>query len=181
MVASLAVVAAAALPASASAQGAASAYPPEPDSVGFFTSVGGWTGSTDSTGLCLAPLTCPSVTNSFVASGGTFGMDDGFIRTGFSGLAEAGGTSLGIWTSPGFGYQGAAGQQPTDVVLSLASMSDLEALLSIASGANVSIELVDVTAGGVASRVVNEAPVFDSQSWTRVPLVVINPGQLVIG
>ncbi|MGH2952814.1 MAG: hypothetical protein ACRDK9_02180 [Solirubrobacterales bacterium] len=175
----MAAVAAAALPASAGAQ--ASAYPPNPESIFFSTSAGGWTGSTDSTGLCIAPLTCPTITNSFVASGGTFGDGDGFLRTEASGLAEAAGTSQGIWTSPAFTYNGAAGQPPTDIVLSLASKSDLAALLSVASGLNGSIELVDVTAGGVASRLVNEAPISHTSTWTRVPLVVINPGQLVIG
>jgi hypothetical protein len=180
-IASLAALAAVALPASASGQAAASTYPPNPDSFGFFDSVGGWSGSTDSTGLCIAPLTCPSITNSYVANGGTFGPDDGHLRSSAFGLAEAAGTTEAIWTSPTFAYQGAAGQQPTDIVLSFASRSNIAALLSVATDVNASIELIDVTAGGVASRLVNEAPVFHTDTWTRVPLVVVHPGQLTIG
>ena len=95
-----AAIAMAVLPAQASAVDATSEYHPDLDARSFVTSVGGWTESSSETGLCVPVLSCPEITNEWVASGGTGGASDGHLRTSIADLLGVAGESQGIWTSP---------------------------------------------------------------------------------
>ena len=177
-----AVAALALLVVPASAGAAQSGYTPDADSQSFFTSKGGWTASTDAQGLCVTMLTCPEVTNWRRPKGGTFGASDGHLRTAIATLTGVGSESFGIWQSPAFNYQGVNGREPATVGFTITRRSNLEALLSVAgNSADTSVDLVDLTAGGDGTRIIDALPIVAIQSWTRVPVVDINPDDLVIG
>ena len=102
----------------ASASAATSKYPPNAAARGFAGDAGGWTSSSANEGICLPPLLCASVENSFQGTGGADG--GGFIRsayTGVVGVTAVGGTSTGTWESPQFTYTGAGGDEATSVSL----------------------------------------------------------------
>lgn len=185
MAAAAALIWLAIMPVAASAQ-QTSIYPPDPESRTFATSPGGWTGSEQIDplilGLCLPPLLCPEITNTWVASGGTGGADDGFIRTSFLGLAGAvGGTSRGLWTSPAFTYQGAEGEDPTEVTLNLARTADVAALIAAGEEATYSVQLLNVTSGGPPLTLIDQAPLEGADDWTPIATVSLDPEQLAIG
>jgi hypothetical protein len=170
------------LPASAHAVDATSEYHPDLDARSFVTSVGGWTESSSETGLCVPVASCPEITNEWVASGGTGGASDGHLRTSIADLLGVAGESQGIWTSPPFVYSGAGGQPPTRVELTISRRTDISAFLSaIDNEADYTVELVDDTAGGVALRVIDQAPLSTTVGWTRSPLMSINPSDLTLG
>jgi hypothetical protein len=179
-----AVVAATALlavPASANAARGAAIYHPDLNARSFATSSGGWDGSKGATGLCLDPLTCPTVTNAFAPSGGTFGAADGFLRTSILGLSGVGSESRGVFRSPSFTYEGVKGEKPTDVVAGLSHLADVGSLLSVAGNSvQFSFELIDENTGH-AMRLVDEAALRPDSGWTDAPLVTLKPNQLTIG
>src|SRR4051812_4313650 len=107
-------------PATSVAAQTVSTYPPDNEARLFTTSAGGWTGSTDSTGLCASVSICPTMTNSFQPSGGTGGASDGFLRSEIApSVVGAQGETSAVWTSPTFTYQGAAGQVPDTVLFGI--------------------------------------------------------------
>jgi hypothetical protein len=179
-----AVVAAAAIAllAPASAGAAQAVYPPDANAQSFFTNNGGWTHAKDESGLCLTMLTCPEVTNGYRATNGTLGATDGHIRTVISSLAGVGGEVRGIWVGPAFTYLGVNGRQPRSGVFTLARQSDLGALLSVAgNAADTTVDLVDTTAGGTSTRIVNNLGIVQTRRWARIAPVSVNPASLVIG
>ena len=120
----------------ANAQAAKSPYPPDPEARNFKTSAGGWTSQADVTGLgplCIAPLTCPTVNQSHVTTGGIEGAGDGFLRTTVSGVADVLVNVRSTWRSPDFTYLGAVGEEPTDVIFTFARRTDADALLQLAN------------------------------------------------
>src|SRR6185503_21324871 len=119
------------LAATAAAQ-TVTAYPPDNEARLFTTSAGGWTGSTESAGFCDSISTCPTVTNSFQASGGTGGASDGFLQSAIdTSLAGAQGETSAIWTSPSFTYQGAAGQVPDTVLFGIHRRAEVAPFLAV--------------------------------------------------
>ena len=172
----------AALPTQAGAVDALSIYHPDQNARQFTTSAGGFTATSSASGLCVPVLLCPAVTNTYVASGGTAGAADGHLRTSIADLLGVAGRSTSVWTGPAFTYQGAADQDPTSVVATIARRVNLGALLSVVGNeATYSVELVNETAGGVATRVIDDAPLTGTAGWTRSALVAINPADLARG
>jgi hypothetical protein len=127
-------------------------------------------------------LTCPAVTNTYRDNGGTFGPADGRIRTAISSLTGVGGNVSGTWYSPGFTYGGVNGQQPVEVGFTISQKSNLGSLLSVAgNSATTTVELVNLTSGGVATRIIHNRAITPTQSWTRIPVVNVNVNDLIIG
>lgn len=130
-----------------------SAYPPGSQSRDFAGGEGGWESSTEQEGvlggaLCIPPVTCPAITNSYQATGGVDGSGDGFIETSEGGLSGVGAlgaaVSSGIYESPAFTYEGAAGQTPTKVELGIARRAAVAGLLAVSGAtATYGVELVD--------------------------------------
>jgi len=173
-----AVLAAAALvPATASA--VTTLYPAN-NARTFATDAGGWTQSALNDPGCVPGLTCPSIANSFQASGGVDG--DGFIRTGLSGLvASELATSRGIWRSPEFTYGGAGGAVPDLLVFALATRSDVGGLIGVGGSVDYSVELVDVTNAAGSGTLIDPVAVNLVPGWNGVAPVVLAPNDLTLG
>jgi hypothetical protein len=181
LVTAAAITALVAVPAAANAANGTSMYDPDVNARSFVTGDGGWEGGNGSTGLCLPPLTCPSVTNGFVGHGGTGGQADGYLRTSILGLTGVASESRGTLRSPVFTYNGVDGEQPTDAVVSVSHLANIGALLSVAGNSvQYSFELVDQTAGK-SLRLVDEQSLRPDAGWTDAPPVTLRPGQLTIG
>jgi hypothetical protein len=161
--------------------GAASSYPNPSDARSFGTTDGGWHSSTSFAGLCIPAVNCPTVTNEYVADGGTGGQGDGYLRTRIGSLLGVGATSRGIYTSPAFTYTGANGAQPSSLTFGVARRSTLGQLLAVASNsADYSVDLVDITQGGNAASVIDNEPIGDQNSWVAKS-VSVAPGSLTLG
>jgi hypothetical protein len=158
-------------------------YPPDPASRSFAGSAGGWTNSSSFDGTCIPPLLCPTLTNSFEASGGADG--NGFIRSGFTGVAGVlgvAGTTTGVWESPQFTYSGSGGQGPTSVRFTMNRQANVDQLLAVAgNSAEYSVDLVDVSAPAGSLTLIEKASLAGANSWTAVPAVAVNPDRLNAG
>lgn len=150
---------------------------------GFSGSVAGWTSSSSSDGTCLPPLLCASVTNSYLETGGADG--GGFIRsayTGVVGVSAVGGTTKGVWESPGFAYSGAGGGEATSLSLSLDRRASVDQLLAVAgNSAEYAVRLIDVSEGGEALTLIAPTTLAGANSWTGVSSGSIDPGSLTPG
>ena len=151
----------------------------------FTPNVGGWTNSTSNDPLCIAPLTCPSVSNLYIGTGGAFGAGDGFIRTDLSGLLGLVSVrQTGTWQSPVFTYNGDAGAVPNQVEFFMSRRADVAALL-VDAGNDANYDVTLVPQGGTAPpvQIVNDAPLkgVSASAWTAVAAVPITPAFLVIG
>lgn len=170
-----------ALPAPAGA--ASSKYPPSAAARGFSGGPGEWTSSTGTSGTCLAPVLCASVENSFQAGGGA--DNDGFIRSAFTGVVgvtAVGGTTTGIWESPRFTYDGAAGEPATAVSLSLDRRADVDRLLAVeGNAAEFTVRLIDVSEEGESSTPIPARTLAGADSWTTVERGSIDPESLTPG
>jgi hypothetical protein len=157
-----------------------------PDVRDFDNSIGGWSATVDREPaladlLCLLqPVTCPAVTNTWVASGGTEGASDGYITSHISGVAAVLTTTEINWRSPVFTYNGAAGETPDDVFLTLDRRSDAEALIQLLDEGSFSVYL-DPAGGGSSITVYDHLPVKDVEDWSSLPAAHITPSQLAIG
>ena len=168
----------------ATAAGAAvSKYPPVASSRGFSGSAAGWTSSSSSDGLCLPPLLCATVTNSYQDTDGADG--GGFIRSAYTGVVGAtavGGTTRGVWESPAFTYAGAAGGEATAINLSLDRRASVDQLLAVAGNtAEYTVRLIDVSGGGEALTLIAPTTLAGANSWTGVSRGSIDPGSLTPG
>ncbi len=165
------------------AAAATSKYPPSPAARGFGGSAAGWTASASNSGICLPPLICASVTNSFEASGGADG--GGFIRsayTGVIGVTAVGGITNGVWESPAFTYGGVGGEPPAAVGFSLDRRSDVDQLLAVAgNSAEYTVRLIDLSDGGAAMTVIGPTTLAGARSWTGVGAAPIDPRSLTLG
>ena len=165
----------------APAHAATSAYHPDPEAQAFEPTAGGWTGSADATGLCLLqPLLCPAVDNDHEGSGGAGGASDGFLRTTAAGLVSVAGNVDGTWQSPAFTYNGVAGATPDEVSFSMARRADVGGLLLLLGSSNYSVELFNVTDQD-SLEVVDETPHSDTDSWSNIASVEVDPAQLDVG
>lgn len=170
-----------AIPGTALAAEGAAVYHPDVNARSFFTGDGGWERGSDTTGLCIPPLTCPSIGGGFVAGGGTFGPTDGYVETTIGGLTGVGSESRGILRSPPFTYNGVNGEKPTELLFGLNNLNRLTSLLSVTGNSvDYSVELVPVSGGG-ALRIVDAKPLVATESWSNNALTQINTGALVIG
>jgi hypothetical protein len=116
-----------------------------------------------------------------VVDGGTGGQGDGYLRTRIGSLLGVGATSRGIYTSPAFTYTGADGAQPSNLTFGIARRSTLGTLLAVAgNSADYSVDLVDISQGGNATSVIDNAPIGDQNSWLARS-VSVAPGSLSLG
>ncbi len=160
-----------------------SKYPPDAAARGFSGGLAGWTESSSSEGLCLAPVLCASVANTFQGSGGADG--GGFIRSAYTGVVGAmalAGTTTGVWLSPSFSYDGVDGEAPGAVRLELDRRASVDQLLAVSgNSADYSLRLIDVSAGGEALSLIAPSTLAGAQSWTGVPPASVDPEALTIG
>jgi hypothetical protein len=68
-------------------------YHPDQQSRDFAGGPGGWAGTESAAGVCVQDLTCPTVTDSWVATDGAGGGADGFLRASISNVVGAESTS----------------------------------------------------------------------------------------
>ena len=167
----------------AAALAATSKYPPGEAVRGFNGGLAGWTSSSSNEGVCLVPVLCASVENSFQASGGADG--GGFIRSAYTGVAGAmavAGTTTAIWESPRFTYSGVGGAQPTELEFAFDRRANVDQLLA-ASGnsADYSVRLVDLSEGGEALTLIAPTTLAGADSWTNAASGAIDPERLAIG
>lgn len=161
-----------------------SKYPPAAASRGFSGSAAGWTSSSSSAGACLPPLLCAGVTNSYQETGGADG--GGFIRsayTGVVGVTAVGGTTTGVWESPGFTYSGVGGgEEAKSLSLSLDRRASVDQLLSVAgNSAEYTVRLIDISEGGEALTLIAPTTLAGANSWTGVSRGSIDPESLTPG
>ena len=170
-----------AIPSTALAASGAAVYHPDLNSRSFFTTDGGWERGSDTTGLCIPPLTCPAIGGGFVASGGTFGPTDGYLETTIGGLTGVASESRGILRSPPFTYTGVNGERPTSLTFGLNNLDRLSSLLSVTgNSADYSVEIVPV-GGGVGARIVDAKPLVVTEGWSNNALTAVDPNLLTIG
>jgi hypothetical protein len=168
----------------AAAQAATSSYAPGADAQTFAASEGGWTNTHEITGLlCIPPVTCPDVTNSWVPAGGANGENDGFIRSKFeSVIAALGATSVGVWKSPEFTYKGAKGARAAKLVFSADQRSNVSALLELPQAeVTYDVAIVEAGDGGARVPVISAAAVPGQQGWTAIDPVSLPANALEIG
>ena len=156
-------------------------YHPTTESRTFATTDGGWTsGTTRSSVLCINGVTCPVVTNSFVATGGADG--DGFIRTqsGPTTVASLLNTTTATWTSPDFVYDGAAGATPDSVFFSLARRVTAGSLLAVQLS-NPRYRVVLDNVDSSTSRTLVNRLLTNQATWDTIDAVDVDPANLTIG
>ncbi len=170
-----------ALPSAAGA--AASKYPSTAAARGFGGGSAGWTSTSGTDGICLPPLLCASVENSFQATGGA--DSGGFIRsayTGVVGVTAVGGTATGTWESPPFTYAGADGEEATSVSIALDRRANVDQLLAVAgNSAEYTVRLIDVSEGGEALPLIPATTLAGANAWTDVSRGSIDPARLTAG
>jgi hypothetical protein len=168
------------LPAAAGAAGGK--YPPGAAARGFDGGLAGWTSSSSTDGVCLLPLLCASVDNSFQGSGGADG--GGFIRSAYTGVVGAmavGGTTTAVWQSPGFTYAGIDGGSSAAPSFSIDRRANVDQLLAVSgNSAEYSVQLVDISEGGETTPLIAPTTLAGAKSWTNVRRPV-DPGVLTIG
>ena len=164
------------VPGTALAASGAAVYHPDLNARSFFTGDGGWRGGSSSTGLCLPPLTCPSVGGGFVASGGTFGPTDGYIETTIGGLTGVASESRGILRSPPFTYQGVNGERPTSLVFGVNNLDRIGSLLSVTGNSvDYSVEIFPAGGGG-GVRIVDSKPLLVTEGWSSNAITQLESG-----
>jgi hypothetical protein len=170
-----------ALPTAAGA--ATSKYPAAAAARGFGGGTAGWTSASGNDGICLPPLLCASVTNSFQESGGADG--GGFIRSSYRGVAGAtavGGTATGTWESPPFTYDGVGGEEATTVSFAFDRRASVDQLLAVAgNSAEYTVRLIDLSEGGEALTLIPATTLAGANSWTGVSRGSIDPDNLTAG
>lgn len=166
-----------------SADAAVSKYPPAAAARGFGGSAAGWTSTSGNDGICLPPLLCATVTNSYVETGGADG--GGFIRSAYTGVVGAtavGGTTTGVWESPAFTYGGAPGGRATTVSFSLDRRAGVDQLLAVAgNSAEYTVRLIDLSKGGEALTLIAPTTLAGANTWTGVARGSIDPQSLSPG
>jgi hypothetical protein len=165
------------------AEAAGSKYPSANAARGFDGGAAGWDSSSSTEGICLPPLLCASVENSFQGSAGADG--GGYIRSAYTGVVGAmavAGTTTGIWQSPPFTYSGVGGDEPAVVSFAMDRRASVDQLLAVdGNSAEYSVRLVDLSAGGEAVTLIAPATLAGAGSWTDVSRGSIDPGSLTIG
>ena len=164
-------------------------YPPNvngsSDIRDFGDSAGGWTATVEREPavadlLCvLQPLTCPSVTNFWAPTDGAGGATDGYLRTEIGGVTNLLTRTKVAWRSPYFTYNGAEGDVPDDVFLTLDRRTDAEALIQLLEDGYLNVSLERMSGGSIT--VYDHLPVKDVNDWSSLPAAHILPSQLSLG
>jgi hypothetical protein len=158
----------------------ADTYAPSPVDQDFVGGPGGWTQATSYSQLCVQPLLCPTVSDTW-KPGGADG--NGYLSTAFGSVAETvPGTATGVWSSPAFTYNGLNGKVPGRVTFDLNIYKNLSALLnlSLLNDAQFSVDLIDQGTGNGVT-VVPSTLLTQSSGWVAIPSASINPALLAIG
>jgi hypothetical protein len=158
----------------------ADTYAPDAVNQDFTGSQGGWTETSEYSGLCLQFLVCPAAANTWNAGGAD---GSGYVRTSFISLAETlAGTSVGRWSSPSFTYNGLNGKTPGKVTLDMNVRGALGALLDVTgfNDSSYSVDLVD-QANGNRINVVPTTLVKKDAGWTAIPSASVNPNLVKLG
>ncbi|HTU15390.1 MAG TPA: hypothetical protein VMF31_09345 [Solirubrobacterales bacterium] len=152
------------------------------DSSTFSNSVGGWQSTEEYNGLCLQGLTCPTVGGEYVATGGAGGANDGFIRTtsGTTTLAALLSSSVQIWRSPQFTYNGIGGKVPAALSFDMSKRSGFTDLLALGASADYRVTALNQS-GGPDRVLIDTRTVGNQTTWEKVPQVPLIPGSLAIG
>lgn len=160
--------------------GAETTYPGG-DATNFAQSDGGWSFEDSYSGVCVQGITCPSITGTRQASGGTGGGADGYleVRSGRTTVAALLSTSTGTWTSPQFTYNGAGGKIPQSLQFSMNVRSGLQALLNL--GADAGYTVTAVSSSGIEVPLVEAGGTEGSaDTWSAVN-EALTPDALTIG
>ncbi|HSK50996.1 MAG TPA: hypothetical protein VK889_10960 [Solirubrobacterales bacterium] len=169
-----------ALPAAAS--GAESSYPPDAAARDFSGGAGGWESSSSFSGVCVAPVLCPTIANTHQPNGGADG--GGFIRSSYSGVIgvqSVGGTATAIWESPQFVYTGAGGEDARSVQLTLSRRADVAELLAVAgNSATFSVQLENVNPGAKLT-LIDETSLVGATNWTAIGAASVKASRLTAG
>lgn len=159
-------------------------YGPGDETRNFGTSVGGWDGDVDYDGLCIPAVTCPAVSNRYVAAGGADGGGDGYLQTRLGSLLGVGAVSTGTYRSPAFIYNGAGGKAPDKLKFKMSRRADVGALLAIAGNrAEYSVGFEKVRGGKTvgALEVIPPTSMAGANAWTSIDPVTVDPAVLDIG
>jgi hypothetical protein len=177
----LAAVACTAVAAWAPTVANADSYAPGANNQNFAASQGTWTQTSASAGVCVGLLTCPVVSNTFIATGGTGGAGDGYIDTKFTSLLTTGaGTVTGIWSSPAFTYNGNGGVPPGSASVGLSIQPTISALLGLSNNSSYRVDLVDQANQGVI-QVAGPTALVNNTAWASTPTANVNPSLLTLG
>lgn len=155
-------------------------YPPDSDARDFAASQGGWAGSQEFSSCPVVVVPCPTVANSFAASGGAGG--EGYISSSFE-ATLATGTATAVWRSPGFTYGGADGEVPDSVSFEISRRANVGDLLNgiVGSSVTYAVALIDESEGDAVIPVAGPVSLVDSDAWAVVPAVSLDPGLLELG
>ena len=174
-------LAALALIAAPAAEAAKSPYPPDPESRTFANGVGGWTSASEVEGLlCIPPVTCPTVVNTRPETGGIEGQGDGFLRSRISGLTSVLANEVITHTSPSFTYQGAAGDDPDEVIFTLARRTDANALLQLGNNETFSVFLDNLT-DSASTALIDNQRLTRANDWQILDPIDVDKGLLTRG
>lgn len=177
----LAAVACTAVAAWAPAVANADSYAPGTDNQNFAASQGAWTQSSQFAGVCVGLVTCPVVSNTFKATGGTGGAGDGYIDTAFTSILAVGaGTSTGIWESPAFTYNGNGGVTPASASVDLSIQPTIFNLLGVSNSSSYRVDLVDQANSGVI-QAAGPTALVNNAAWASIPTANVNPSLLTLG
>jgi hypothetical protein len=158
----------------------ADTYAPDAVNQDFSGSQGGWSQTTDYSGLCIQTLVCPAVVNGWYGGGAD---GNGYIRTQFGSVASTlAGTSVGIWDSPAFTYNGLKGKAPGSVTFDMNILRNVGALLDLSAfnDAQYRVDLVDQGNGNRIS-VVPPTLIAPDGGWTAIPSASVNPNLVKLG
>jgi hypothetical protein len=163
------------------AMAATNEYAPAAQARNFDGGAGGWASTVGHGGLCIPVVTCYSVEAGQVANGGQTGAGDGFMRTQLFTIADAVTSTSSTLVSPTFVYQGAGGEAPKNLTLTLDRRTDLGALLPVISD-NATYSVVARQVGGPAVTLVPSTTLAGAEDqWTSIPPVHLNADDLEVG
>lgn len=184
VLAAIAATSMSAVAAVSAAQAVTTKYTPAKESRVFRNSPGGWHGSLKHGGACVPGLTCPTITNGYVHTGGATGPGDGHLQTKIGTLLGVGAVSTGTWRSPVFQYEGAGGSTPDRLEFDMSRKANVGAFLSVAGNtATYSVALQKVQGDRVnrSIELIRPTTLAGADDWTSVESAHVNPGQLKIG
>src|SRR6266542_502762 len=162
-------------------------YPPSSAAVDS----GAWVPNTAKTGLTciLAPLTCPTPTQTFVSGPGGQGGSNGWLKTSFTQLIPAAADVFAGWTSPTFVYNGAEGKDPTELSLSLFRKFHCDFPLgggcalvdpSVVNQVVYTVAIVDPANGDIVATPFDNRTARLTEGWSKVESS-IDPDDLTVG
>lgn len=181
-----AAIAALAVAAPATAAAPPTTYPTPAQARDFDGGLGGWTGSSEYSGLCLIPiLLCTGTSSGHTATGGAGpkpANQSGYAYSGFLSLASVTGVATGVLTSPSFVYSGVGGKKPWKLQLSLSRRANVQGLLQLGTNVYYTVQIVRASDGAVAATPVAGVPVKPLVGWTPLPAPIeIDPSVLNVG